>query len=68
MCTNKKIDGVLKKLEICQDTKEMRQIIEKADLCHECPEVLQTFGDQEADCSCRQRFRVKLKNLINSEY
>jgi len=66
MCTHKKIDDVLKELEICRDTKQMRRIMEKADLCRECLEVLRTSGDQQGDCRCRRRFRAELKNLIDS--
>jgi len=59
MCTNKKIDDVLKKLGIYRDTKDMRQIIEKADLCHECPEVLQTT---------RLLFEMFLTRLLAKEF
>jgi hypothetical protein len=66
MCTRDDIDIVLKQLQHCGDTQQMRLLLKEAVPCDECPESGVIEDDNIHDCSCRENFRIEIKNIIRS--
>ena len=59
------IDPILTKLESSCDTKEMRGLLQQADGCRTCPEQ-DLIGRGVDECSCLLRFRIELKNSLDT--
>ena len=66
MCTQKDIDEVLQQLQQYGDTQQMRRLLKEAIPCNECIELKISEGQKEHDCSCREHFRIEIKNIIRS--
>lgn len=64
MCIKNNIDEILKQFENCQDSKQMRRLLEEANACGRCPEELQPSGEQKFDCRCRLNFQADIQNTI----
>ncbi|GEM_PF-1916861 len=63
MCTNENIEDVLRQLQNCRNTREMRQLLVKVNPCHSCSQNMMPHGNRLSDhsgCLCE----VELQNLV----
>jgi len=64
MCSKRDIDTVLAQFELCHDRDEKRYLLEKLDVCGNCPEKPSVSSKENSHCHCEGNKHIEMLNFI----